>query len=888
MVIPRKWRLSRFAWLALILANSFLAPFTFADTITVTNSADAGPGTLRQAIADSVSGDAITFDLNDTNTIALTSGQLLITNNLTIISSNAPIAIDAGGASRVLEISAGNTVVLDSLILTNGNAADAGGGVLLDDSANVTLTNCIVSGNVAGSGGALFISSNSAVVIANCIFSANGATNYGGAIDNEGSSTLTIVGSILTGNSAQRGGAIFNDFGTNVLNDCTLSSNYAANGGAIDNDTNSVLTVNYSMFAFNFATNFGGGLINTNGGTVTVNNSTFASNSCPADWGGGIDNWDTITLNNCTLSGNQGSGFINTGGKSVCNNCTFSGNSAIFDGGGYYTYFGTNILNNCTISGNSANRRAGGIYENSTHTVLTNTIVAGNTAILNSPNYLGVFSGANNLFDGNPLLAPLGDYGGPTQTMPPLFGSPAINAGADSVTNLLSTDQRGYPRLADIHLDIGAAEIQPAVVMNTNDDGPGSFRAAIASGAELIAFTNTLSGGTIVLTSGQLIVSNSVGINASGLSAGILIDAGGASRVMEIASSNVVLLDSLTITNGNVSGHGGGILVDDNAAVTLTNCIVAGNSAGTGGGISVSSNGAMVINHSSFLNNTASDSGGGAANFGSLNIYSSTFAGNNSGGLAQIFGTLLVNNSTISKNTTSQSGGGVAITGGEATLNNCTLVSNSAGGNAGAIAVGAGVTNMLNNCTIAGNSAGTGGGIYFDSNSVSTVINTIVAGNNAVDTPDIFGPFTGSNNLTNGNPLLAPLGNYGGPTQTMPPVFGSPAIDGGLDFAASLVTDQRGFPRISGAHVDIGAVEAQFAPANNRPFLQLSRPVPSVLNFTFFSIPNADFTILSSTNLSLPLNQWDNFGQAAQTLPGLYHFSDSATNKTRYYQVVSP
>ena len=43
-------------------------------------------------------------------------------------------------------------------------------------------------------------------------------------------------------------------------------------------------------------------------------------------------------------------------------------------------------------------------------------------------------------------LAPLGDYGGPTQTMPPLPGSPAIDAGG--TTTAFDTDQRGYPRLS--------------------------------------------------------------------------------------------------------------------------------------------------------------------------------------------------------------------------------------------------------------------------------------------------------------------------------------------------------------------------------------------------------------------------------------------------------
>ena len=59
-----------------------------------------------------------------------------------------------------------------------------------------------------------------------------------------------------------------------------------------------------------------------------------------------------------------------------------------------------------------------------------------------------------------PMLAPLGDYGGPTQTMPPLPGSPAIGASAvfdDQNDNLITTDQRGLALPAESP-DMGAVE----------------------------------------------------------------------------------------------------------------------------------------------------------------------------------------------------------------------------------------------------------------------------------------------------------------------------------------------------------------------------------------------------------------------------------------------
>jgi hypothetical protein len=94
-----------------------------------------------------------------------------------------------------------------------------------------------------------------------------------------------------------------------------------------------------------------------------------------------------------------------------------------------------------------------------------------------------------------------------------------------------------------------------------------------------------------------------------------------------------------------------------------------------------------------------------------------------------------------------------------------------------------------------------------------TLRNTIVAGNTAPLTPDLATlrgqiMFTGSN-LTNGVPHLAPLGDYGGPTRTMPPLAGSPAL--GAAAPGGPATDQRGVARpATGA--DLGAVQGTATP----------------------------------------------------------------------------
>ena len=53
--------------------------------IIVTNTGDSGAGSLRQALADAQDGDTISFSLPASSTIVLTSGELTIAKNVTII-----------------------------------------------------------------------------------------------------------------------------------------------------------------------------------------------------------------------------------------------------------------------------------------------------------------------------------------------------------------------------------------------------------------------------------------------------------------------------------------------------------------------------------------------------------------------------------------------------------------------------------------------------------------------------------------------------------------------------------------------------------------------------------------------------------------------------------
>src|SRR5262249_41715821 len=144
--------------------------------------------------------------------------------------------------------------------------------------------------------------------------------------------------------------------------------------------------------------------------------------------GGAISNIGTLTITDCTLSGNSAGGF---GGGAIFNNALA---------------FSAVTVTNSTISGNSATGAdaSGGRLRSFTVMHLRNTIIAGNTAPT-APDLYGNFDSQgydligntqggsgfdpSDLLNVNPLLGPLQDNGGPTQTMALLAGSPALNAG---------------------------------------------------------------------------------------------------------------------------------------------------------------------------------------------------------------------------------------------------------------------------------------------------------------------------------------------------------------------------------------------------------------------------------------------------------------------------
>jgi hypothetical protein len=458
-------------------------------TRVVTTSGSSGAGSLRQAVADAVSGDTIVFaaTLNGM-IISLGGSQILLDKNLTIDASALPggITISGGNLSRVFEVGFLVNVTLDSMTITGGDSNSLNGGGIYSFGGDLSIRNSTITGNAAtnSSGGGIYQVGGS-LTLENSSVSSNSSNFSGGGVFFSGTS-LTVSNSTITNNSAIfDGGGINNNGGVLTIENSIISGNSGGNddglGGAIYTELGSTV-INSSTLAGNTAF-YGGGIYNT-GGSLTIEGSTISGNTAN-ERGGGIYNSTDISL------------------ATTLSNCTLTNNTATLAGGAIRNFEGATILNHCSVTGNTAPPGGGGGIASYgdvfTLTAISSTIVSGN---INSDVDLADFvdnnsftsNGFNLIGSGNatgafilpgdivgntaPLLGPLCDNGGPTKTMRPLPGSPAINAGGTSV---FTADQRGFSRTVGTAADIGAVETE-RVTFDLEWSGAGFGNNATAIG----------------------------------------------------------------------------------------------------------------------------------------------------------------------------------------------------------------------------------------------------------------------------------------------------------------------------------------------------------------------------------------------------------------------
>jgi len=492
-------------------ADPFL---TLRDALTIVNTQSTtglSTGEASQVAGTLGQNDAIIFALG--GTVHLTASLPAITASVHILGSGAgPLTIDGGGQFQIFAVSSSAALVsIAGLTLANGSGSDGGGAIEeAAGSTSITVTNCTFAGNQATGevfGGGAILSFGGRLTVTDSVFSGNSApTSGGGAIFSDG--TMNLNGDSFIGNSAfttgfsnvtRGGGAILVDSGLAAIQNSTFTRNSTGNiagglGGAIFERAGSA-SVGNDSFTSNSAQI--GGAIRLSTGALNIAGSTFAANSATIE--GGAVSIGTVPLL-------TSSAFIV--------DSTFVNNSASEDGGGL-SLGGTVQLTNDTVYANSDNfpgQFGAGIRVGASGTTLDNTIVAANmapggvesdiggeTIPGSSYNIIGDSGSSTGLTNGtsgnrlgvNPGLLPLGNYGGPTQTMLPAAGSPAINAGNTAFLTGQESDQRGFNRtygLLGDFVDIGAVEVQPpGTATHLQLQGPASVSAGAVMSFSAVA-----------------------------------------------------------------------------------------------------------------------------------------------------------------------------------------------------------------------------------------------------------------------------------------------------------------------------------------------------------------------------------------------------------------
>ncbi|MCB1432070.1 MAG: hypothetical protein KDK75_06375, partial [Alphaproteobacteria bacterium] len=568
------------------------------------------------------------------------------------------------------------------------------------------------------------------------------------------------------------GGAIYaQDISTLDIEDTTIRNSVSGSGGGLAASATDVTLTN-SLVTGNSTNGFGGGIYVRSLSTLVVTNSTIAGNTTNYYGGGLTAANSTVTLLNSTVTGNQ----ADANGTGTTN------------GGGIENYRSTITVINSVVAENTSGTSmtandVRGTIDTATNSVFgTAVTITANTNSLTSVTDVG--------------LGALADNGGTVLTRNITADSVLINTGG---TTSLTTDANGNDRVVAGTVDVGATEFQLVVTTASDvvaDDGLLSLREAIAlananADADTIVFDASLAGQTIVLTSGELTLTQDVTIDGDtdgDDKADITISGNNASRVFSATGdfTDVDLL-SLTLANGNISstGSGGAIIAQSISTLDIQDTTIKDSAALKGGGVA-SFGTAVTLTNSLLTGNAATLKGGG--------IYLMTAS------------TLTVTNSTIHGNTANQNGGGIYASLSSVDLLNSTVTGNQADADGGGTAAGGGIDDFLStitviNSVVAENTSGTSMTANDDSGTIDTATNsvfgtavTITANTNSLTS------VTGAG--------LGALADNGGTVMTRNIESGSVLINAGDNAsAAALATDANGNNRISFGKVDVGATE---------------------------------------------------------------------------------
>lgn len=418
---------------------------------------------------------------------------------------------DGGGILFIYStiIIQGNTI--------SGNSSGSGryGGGIDCYETSATIVNNTISNNSAYYAGAIWLQSGYAVIQGNTV-SGNSAHRDGGVLT--ATPMVLIQDNNITGNSADIDGAgglsVYGAKTATIENNTIQNNSSPLYGGVIVGYGGTDLTFTNNTVSNNTSPNDAG--VQVSGAKGRVSGNTITGNTAANGIGGlhlirftGIACQNTITNNSggyvgglraattaCKIlynvisgnsSGTIGGGIDCDNSSSTIANNLVSNNSAV-NGGGIFLQNSSNamVINN-TVAYNTASAGVGGIGVTGSTPNLANNIVAFNssgiatdtTFSLNnncvygnaSYNYNGISSGAGDI-SSDPAFANSG--GGNFHI---LNYSPCMDAGDDSAILPGWTDLDALFRIKNLHVDMGAYEIQglPAILTNITVTSPSGL-----------------------------------------------------------------------------------------------------------------------------------------------------------------------------------------------------------------------------------------------------------------------------------------------------------------------------------------------------------------------------------------------------------------------------
>lgn|GEM_PF-2732553 len=421
--------------------SSNAATVTVSEVLSpiVTNTNDSGTGSLRAAVK-----------------YANLNANTSITFSIPITDSG----YDSGTGMWVITLETALPDIAQSLTI-NGPAggveirlASGFTGRHLASSAVVTLTleNLTLTGNSVTSG-----------------------AGYCGGIQIMGvGSTLNMKNCTVQNCYADDDGGGIRVEGTSVLTDCTISGNSALSGGGMRAVTAILTRCIIKNNVLNSSSGGGGGICTDD--SVTLTDCTLSGNT--AIFGGGVYSDNTAALTNCTLISNTAKSYGGGvhAGTAALTNCTVTANTAETGSGGGVHADTTAKLINCTVTANTTETGFSGGVNIFGAADIYGSIVAGNTGVNVYANGsawsdVGLTGDGNYNIIGTPVdcsltdifgtsTPTLADNGGSTKTIRIDPNGPAYNAIPAGTAWLPSADQRGVSRPQGTNGDIGAVELR--------------------------------------------------------------------------------------------------------------------------------------------------------------------------------------------------------------------------------------------------------------------------------------------------------------------------------------------------------------------------------------------------------------------------------------------